>query len=101
MTALVNKGDETTAVESTEGRRLNSRPLHRTVDESLLAEPDAPIAIVSCFMSVVVVVVWISRPFALFSPRTGFASFILKWTCVEDVVISEGLRTASYVNGIC
>lgn len=52
MTALVNKGDETTAVESTEGRRLNSRPLHRTVDESLLAESDAPKATVSCFMKV-------------------------------------------------
>lgn len=72
MTALVNKGDETTAVENTEGRRLNSRPLHITVDETLLAESDAPLATVSCFMRVLLLF-----GFALFSPRTGFASFIL------------------------
>lgn len=69
MTALVNKGDETTAVESTEGRRLNSRPLHLTVDESLLAESDAPIVIVSCFRRVLLLLLFGFPHRSLCSPR--------------------------------
>lgn len=100
MTALVNKGDETTAVEN-RGTQAELRPLCVTVDESLLAEADAPIATVSCFMRVSLLLLFGFPDHSLCSARGRGLPLLFCHGLVEDVVISKGLRTASYVNGIC